>query len=230
MNAPEPTPSHDRLLTPSPVGGTRGCFIVFEGGEGAGKTTQIQRLESALAASGRHVILTREPGGSNIGQQFRKILLDPATGKIDPRTEALLFAADRAEHVATVIRPALEAGRTVISDRYMDSSAAYQGAGRGLDHGEIINLSMWAANNLVPNLTVILDIDPRDGLARATKTEFGSADRFESEKIEFADAVRHGFLSLAAANPDRYLIVDATLPVLDIASIIRTEVIARRLV
>lgn len=190
----------------------RGVFIAFEGGEGAGKSTQIRHLEAAFAATGRRVVLTREPGGSTLGQEVRRLLLDPATGAIHPRTEALLFAADRAEHVATVIRPALDAGDVVISDRYMDSSAAYQGAGRGLSHHEVINLSLWASDALVPDLTVILDIDPRDGLARATKTEFGGADRIESEKIEFLDAVRNGFLDLAAAHPTRYAIIDATLP------------------
>jgi dTMP kinase len=205
----------------------RGPFIVFEGGEGAGKSTQIHRLEAALHVAGHTVTLTREPGGSTIGQHVRRLLLDPNTGAIHPRTEALLFAADRAEHVATVIEPALAAGHAVISDRYMDSSAAYQGAGRGLQRDEIINLSMWAADGLVPDLTIILDIDPREGLARATKTEFGGADRIESEKIEFAYAVRQGFLDLAAANPERYVIVDATQSMLDISATIRDSVRAR---
>lgn len=205
----------------------RGFFVVFEGGEGAGKTTQITHLCEVLTASGRAVTLTREPGGSAIGKHVRSLLLSPDTGAIDPRTEALLFAADRAEHVATVIAPALAEGRIVISDRYMDSSAAYQGAGRGLSREEILDLSKWAANGLLPDLTVILDIDPRDGLARATKSEFGTADRIESEKIEFAYAVRQGFLDLAATAPERYLILDATLPVADLAQQVSSAVTER---
>lgn len=190
--------------------GTRGVFIAFEGGEGAGKSTQIRLLEQALAAAGHEVTVTREPGGSRIGERIRDILLNPSTGAIDPRTEALLFAADRAEHVATVIAPALDSGHVLVTDRYMDSSAAYQGAGRGLAHSEIINLSMWAVDNVVPDLTILLDLDPMVGLGRATRSEYGTADRFESEKIEFARAVRDGFLTLAAQRPQRYLVLDAT--------------------
>lgn len=204
-----------------------GLFIAFEGGEGVGKSTQIAILARDLTDTGRSVILTREPGGSTIGRTIRQILLDPATGKIHPRTEALLFAADRAEHVATIIRPALGDGNDVITDRYMDSSAAYQGAGRGLSRTEIRNLSLWATDDLVPDLTVVLDLDPRVGLARATKDEFGTADRIESEKIEFADAVRAGFLVLADAAPERYLVVDASLPAETVAEHVRVAVAAR---
>lgn len=206
---------------------TNGLFIAFEGGEGVGKSTQIKRLAQGLSIAGRSVTLTREPGGSGIGRTIRKVLLDPATGKIHPRTEALLFAADRAEHAATVIRPALDAGNDVITDRYMDSSAAYQGAGRGLSRTEVRDLSLWAVEDLVPDLTVVLDLDPRVGLVRATKDEFGTADRFESEKIEFADAVRAGFLALAAAAPERYLVVDATLSAEDVAEQVQAAVMGR---
>lgn len=206
---------------------TTGLFIAFEGGEGVGKSTQIKRLAQGLGLAGRSVTLTREPGGSTIGRTIRQVLLDPATGKIDPRTEALLFAADRAEHVATIIRPALDEGNDVITDRYMDSSAAYQGAGRGLSRTEVRDLSLWAADGLVPDLTVVLDLDPRIGLARATKDEFGAADRIESEKIEFADAVRAGFLALAAAAPERYLVVDATQSPEDVAARVQDAVLSR---
>lgn len=204
----------------------QGVFIAFEGGEGAGKSTQIRLLSDALTASGRSVTLTREPGGSQIGQHIRKILLNPATGKIHPRTEALLFAADRAEHVASIIRPALDDGHVVVTDRYMDSSAAYQGAGRGLVHREVIDLSVWASGNLIPDLTIVLDLDPEIGLARATKTEFGAADRIESEKIEFAHAVRAGFLNLAEQAPSRYLVLDATQDSASIAATIWDRVAA----
>lgn len=196
---------------------TNGVFIAFEGGDGAGKTTQIKALVEAVEKVGRTALTTSEPGGSALGSRLRAILLDPATGALDPRTEALLFAADRAEHVATIIRPALAAGTVVVTDRYMDSSAAYQGAGRGLRRNEIIDLSLWAAHGLLPDLTVLLDIDPKVGLVRAAKTEFGAADRIEAEGTAFADAVRAGFLDLAAQHPERYLVVDATEPAAQIA-------------
>lgn len=186
-----------------------GIFIAFEGGEGAGKTTQIRALAHTLQRDGHPVTLTREPGGSALGRTIRQIVLDPDTGAIDPRAEALLFAADRAQHAATVIKPALDAGHVVITDRYMDSSAAYQGAGRGLSRDEVLNLSLWATDRLVPDLTIILDLDPRVGMSRATKTEFGRADRFESERLEFAQAVRDGFLALAASAPHRYCVINA---------------------
>lgn len=203
-----------------PDAARRGSFIVFEGGEGVGKTTQIQRLADTLTSAGEPPLVTREPGGSTIGRQIRRILLDPDTGIIDHRAEALLFAADRAEHVASIIRPALTSGTTVLCDRYMDSSAAYQGSGRGLSRDEVINLSMWATNNLVPDLTILLDLDPASGLARCTRDEFGSADRIEAEASEFLHAVRDGFLDLASRNPDRYLIVNADQPADDIAALV----------
>lgn len=200
-----PTQPHTTPASPT----SRGLFVAFEGGEGAGKTTQITRLASALTARGREVCVTREPGGTPLGRRIREMLLNPATGSIDPRTEALLFAADRAEHVAALIRPALDDGQVVLTDRYMDSSAAYQGAGRGLLRHEVLNLSLWAAGGLVPDLTIVLDVDPRIGLSRATTSEFGAADRFESEALGFADSVRAGFLELAAKEPHRYLVLDA---------------------
>jgi dTMP kinase len=181
-------------------------FVVFEGGEGAGKTTQIARLAAALTATGHEVITTREPGGSPVGRAIRELLLDPQTGALAPRTEALLYAADRAEHVASVIRPALDRGAVVISDRYIDSSLAYQGAGRALPLDDVSLISRWASQNLVPALTVVLDIDPRVGLSR-----FSGADRLEAESLDFHDRVRQGFLDLAAMESSRYLVVDASL-------------------
>ncbi len=183
-----------------------GVFVVFEGGEGAGKSTQVQRLAALLEARGHEVVVTREPGATPVGKKIRALLLDPAT-QLDPRAESLLYAADRAQHVATVVQPALDRGAVVISDRYVDSSLAYQGAGRALETDEVADLSRWATQGLRPDLTLLLDIDPAVGLARAT----GSPDRIEQESLDFHKAVRRGFLALAAAAPDRYLVVSAML-------------------
>jgi dTMP kinase len=183
-----------------------GLFVVFEGGEGAGKSTQVTRLAAVLQEAGHEVVVTREPGATEVGARIRGLLLDPTT-VLSPRAEALLYAADRAQHVAAVVRPALERGAVVISDRYVDSSLAYQGAGRALPQQEVAELSRWATDGLVPDLTLLLDIDPAIGLARAT----GSPDRIEQESLTFHHAVRQGFLDLAAADPDRYLVVSAQL-------------------
>ena len=182
----------------------RGLFVVFEGGEGAGKSTQVKRLAAVLESRGHEVVVTREPGATPTGARIRALLLDPAT-TLSPRAEALLYAADRAQHVATVVRPALDRGAVVISDRYVDSSLAYQGAGRSLELHEVGELSQWATGGLQPDLTVLLDIDPVIGLARAT----GTPDRIEQESLTFHRAVRAAFLDLAAAAPKRYLVVSA---------------------
>ena len=192
---------------PAPGPSYPGLFVVFEGGEGAGKSTQVTRLAAVLADAGHEVVVTREPGATPVGAKVRALLLDPATS-LSPRAEALLYAADRAQHVATVVRPALERGAVVISDRYVDSSLAYQGAGRALPVDEIASLSRWATDGLVPDVTLLLDLDPAVGLARAT----GSPDRIEQESLAFHHAVRAGFLALAGAEPDRYLVVSATQP------------------
>jgi dTMP kinase len=181
-----------------------GYFVAFEGGEGAGKSTQVRLLADALAREGRDVVTTREPGGTPAGVTIRSLVLDPATGHLAPRAEALLYAADRAQHVATVIRPALDRGAVVLTDRYVDSSLAYQGAGRILDVDEVRQLSTWATEGLTPDLTVLLDLDPAIGLARV-----GDPDRLEAEPLEFHRRVRAMFLELAAAQPQRYLVVDA---------------------
>src|SRR4051794_23132057 len=183
-----------------------GFFLVFEGGEGAGKSTQVAAVAAWFAARGLEVVSTREPGATELGRRLRAVLLDPDV-TLSPRGEALLYAADRAEHVATVVRPALERGAAVISDRYVDSSLAYQGAGRALPREEVARLSRWATDGLVPDVTLLLDIDPAVGLARAT----GLPDRIEQESLAFHRAVRQGFLDLAAADPDRYLVVSAQL-------------------
>ncbi|MWB99112.1 dTMP kinase [Agromyces seonyuensis] len=202
--------------------GGRGRFITFEGGDGAGKTTQSRLLADHFAAQGRTVVHTREPGGTDFGVEVREIVLH-SRSHIDPRAEALLYAADRAHHVATVVRPALERGDVVLQDRYFDSSVAYQGAGRVLDAGQIRDLSIWAVDGLLPDLTILLDLDPSAARARldVARTRY---DRLEAEAAEFHERVRAAFLDLAAAEPERFLVVDAALPVEEIARIVRERV------
>ena len=181
-----------------------GSFIVFEGGEGAGKSTQETVLAHWLEERGMSVVRTREPGGTPAGEAIRTILLSNDYAGLTDRAEALLFAAARGEHAAQVIRPALEAGAIVVCDRYLDSSVAYQGYGRGLGPDYVRNLSLWATRDLVPDLTVLLDVDPSVGLSRVQ-----SPDRLESEPIDYHRQVRQAFLDIAAARPDRYLVIDA---------------------
>jgi dTMP kinase len=190
-------------LDPEPI--VRGYFIAFEGGDGAGKSTQVERLAEWLRARGHEVVTTREPGGTPLGKQLRDVLLDVGTGGLSARTEALLYAADRAEHVAGVIRPALRRGAVVVTDRYVDSSIAYQGAGRALSAAEVERLSRWATQGLRPHLTVLLDVDPAVGARRRA----GEPDRIEAESVEFHARVRQGFLDLAGREPKRYLVLDA---------------------
>jgi dTMP kinase len=195
-------------------------FISFEGIDGVGKSTQADLLEAHLVGLSREVVRTLEPGGSELGRDIRKLLLH--SGHVDARAEALLYAADRAHHVATVIRPALAEGKVVITDRYLDSSVAYQGAGRILGATEVRDLSMWAIQGLLPALTVLLDLDAASAVARRAKT--GDApDRLEREKVEFFEAVRACYLELAAAEPERFLVVDARLTVDEIQSKIRAR-------
>jgi dTMP kinase len=182
-----------------------GFFIALEGGDGSGKTTQVETLAEWIRSKGHEVVVTKEPGATPVGKRLRSILLDVSSAGLSHRSEALLYAADRAEHVDTVIRPALERGAIVISDRYIDSSVAYQGAGRDLSPTEIARISRWATAGLVPHLTVLLDISPETARERFTE----APDRLESEPAEFHDKVRAGFLTLAAADPARYLVVDA---------------------
>lgn len=198
----------------------QGVFVVLEGGEGVGKSTQAARLQGFLEQQGVAVVRTREPGATPMGAAIRSLLLDPATGTLDDRTEALLYASDRAEHVATVVRPALLRGDVVISDRYVDSSLAYQGAGRTLPVGEVAALSEWATGGLVPDLTLVLDLDPESGLSR-----FAGADRLEGESIDFHRRVRQAFLDLALAEPSRYLVVDASADVDEVEQAIRRRVL-----
>ena len=182
-----------------------GIFISFEGGEGAGKSTQTKLLKEYLESIGETVILTREPGGTPLGNQLRQILLANETGVISPRSEALIYAADRAHHVFSLIKPALERGEVVITDRYLDSSIAYQGAGRVLEPAEVARISRWATESLVPTVTIIVDLPAEIGLARLQ-----SRDRLEAEPLAFHDRVRQEFLSLANTDPERYFVVDGT--------------------
>ncbi|MRK02596.1 MULTISPECIES: dTMP kinase [Aeromicrobium] len=179
-----------------------GVFLALEGGEGAGKSTQAALLVEWLEGLGHDVLLTREPGGTPVGAILRGIVLDNGTGELSPRAEALIYAADKAEHVDSVVLPALAAGAVVLTDRYVDSTLAYQGAGRDLDFAELESVARWATSNLRPHLTIVLDIDPAIGHAR-----FEGADRMESEPLEFHQRVRRHFLDLAAADPDHYLVV-----------------------
>ena len=191
---------------------TAARFIVFEGGEGAGKSTQSAALADYLQARGHEVLCTREPGGTPAAEAIRAVLLDPANVGLDDRAEALLFAAARGDHAARVIRPALERGEIVISDRYLDSSVAYQGVARGLGAERVAELSLWATGGLVPDLTIVLDVDPALGLARVI-----GPDRLESEPLEWHARVRQGFLDISAADPDRYLVLDGSRPAEDLA-------------
>ena len=200
----------------------KGLFISFEGIDGVGKSTQSDLLEEYMASSGSKVMRTLEPGGTELGQEIRHLLLH-RKGDVAPRSEALLYAADRAHHVATKIRPALELGEVVITDRYLDSSVAYQGAGRVLDSTEVRNISMWAVENLLPDLTILLDLDAEASLARRDKTG-NEPDRLEREKLEFFEAVRAAYLAMANAEPNRWLVVDATASIEDMQSIIRARV------
>jgi dTMP kinase len=184
-----------------------GVFVCFEGGEGAGKSTQSRLLRDRLEAAGHVVLLTHEPGDTPVGATVRGIVLDPATGELADRTEALLYAADKAEHIHAVVRPALERGEVVVTDRYVDSTLAYQGAGRSLDAAELEWVARWATEDLRPHLTVVLDLEPTQGLTR-----FAERDRIEGESIDFHERVRAEFLRLAAADPDHYLVLDARAP------------------
>ncbi|MFY1697359.1 dTMP kinase [Solwaraspora sp. WMMA2101] len=212
-----------RPLAPAEPFTSSGVFIVFEGGEGAGKSTQVAELAQTLREQGRDVVVTREPGSSGLGEKIRRLVLEGGADAPSPRAEALLYAADRAHHVATVVRPALARGAVVISDRYVDSSLAYQGAGRVLPVEEVTWLSSWATGGLKPDLVVLLDIEPAAGLTRAQRRGAG-VDRLESESLAFHERVRYAFLDLAAADPKRYLVLDASRAPDELHDAVRTRV------
>jgi dTMP kinase len=202
-------------------GTTAGLFVVFEGGEGAGKSTQVRRLAAALQGLGHEVVVSFEPGATEIGAKLREVLLDRANTAMSPLAEAMLYAADRAQHVSEIVRPAMERGAVVISDRYVDSSIAYQSGGRGLSEADIRRMSTQATGGLRPDLTVLLDVDPAVGLARVT----GPGDRIEAEAAEFHQRVRRTFLMLASQRRSGYLVLDATRD----ADHLHEEVVARTL-
>jgi dTMP kinase len=210
------------VSAPGARAATSGIFITLEGGDGSGKSTQAELLAEWLRERARTVMRTREPGGTDVGDAVREIVLHHR-GHIAPRAEALLYAADRAHHIATAVRPALERGEVVIQDRYLDSSVAYQGVGRVLDADEIRNLSLWAAEGLLPDVTILLDLDETVARARldAARTRY---DRLEAEKSEFHARVRAAYLDLAAAEPERFLVLDAAAPVAEIAAAIRARI------
>lgn len=199
-----------------------GLWITLEGGDGSGKTTQAELLESWLRDSGRTVLRTREPGGSEVGQLIRDIVLHHR-GDIAPRAEALLYAADRAHHVETVVLPALERGEIVLQDRYLDSSVAYQGAGRVLDGGQVRDLSLWATNGALPDLTVLLDLEPAAARQRLDSAD-KPFDRLEAEKQDFHVRVREAYLALADAEPGRFVVLDAAASPDEIVDAIRTRI------
>ncbi|MBA8794020.1 dTMP kinase [Friedmanniella endophytica] len=197
----------------------RGLFVVFEGGDGVGKTTQVSRLVDWLAAQGRPVLRTFEPGDTPAGRQIRALVLDPATGDLAPRAEALLYAADKAHHLHALVLPALARGEVVVCDRYVDSMLAYQGAGRVLDEDEVERVARWATGDLRPHLTVLLDLDPAEAVA--TKID---KDRLEAAGDAFHLSVRSHFLALAARDPEHYLVLPARRPVDELATAIRDRV------
>jgi dTMP kinase len=196
-----------------------GVFVCFEGGEGGGKSTQSRLLRDRLEAEGYAVVLTFEPGDTPVGKEMRRIVLSPETGELAHKTEFLLYLADKSEHVETLVRPALARGEVVVTDRYVDSTLAYQGAGRALEVAELEQVARWATGDLRPHLTVVLDVEPSAGLAR-----FEGRDRIEGESLAFHQRVRLAFLDLAAQDPDHYLVVDARASIEEIAAAIAARV------
>ena len=199
-----------------------GLFITFEGGDGSGKSTQAELLAGWLADAGHTVIRSREPGGTDLGLELREIVLH-SRGHISPRAEALIYAADRAHNIATKVRPAVENGDIVIQDRYLDSSVAYQGAGRVLDADEVRNLSLWATEGFMPDLTILLDLDESVSRGRLDEAQ-KRFDRLEAEASDFHVRVRDAYLELAEAEPERFLVLDASDAIETIAAAIRTRV------
>jgi dTMP kinase len=210
---------------PSPA---PGWLIAFEGVEGAGKTTQLELLQRELETLGYAVLVTREPGGTRLGERIRSILLDPETGdgELAPRTEALLFAAARAQLVQQVIQPALERGQVVLCDRFVDSSLVYQGIARGLGHQPVAAVNHFATGGLQPDLVVLLRLDPAEGLTRARGRD-PAFDRIEAEDLQFHRLVEQGFMLLAAEHPERFAVIDAAQPVGQVAAEVRTAALER---
>jgi dTMP kinase len=204
VSRPKPLALVPKLKRPP----SKGTFVVFEGVEGAGKGTQIRLAQEWLESIGEDVLVTREPGGTPVGDRLREILLAHETGHIEPKTEALLFAASRAQHVATVIRPALSEGKVVVCDRYIDSSVAYQGWARGLGEQDVLTLNVWATQGLFPDLVVLLHLEPEAGLLRSLE----EPDRIEMESGEFHAKVADAYLRIAEEHPERFVLIDADRP------------------
>lgn len=206
----------------------RGAFIAFEGGDGSGKSTQARLLVERLRAAGHDVVPTREPGGTDVGERLRALVLEPQYAPIDAVTEALIFAASRSAHVRQLVRPALEAGKVVVTDRYVDSSVAYQGAGRDLGTETVARLNEWATDGLHPDLTVLLDVDTATAAGRRTAREQSAGgagpDRMESEPEAFHERIRRAFIEREAADPDRYLVLDASRRPDDLAEVVLNRV------
>ncbi len=207
----------DAVPVPRPA--DRGLFVSFEGGDGVGKSTQLRLLGAAVEAAGHEVLLTREPGGTTLGLVLRDAVLHGE--HIDARTEALLYAADRAHHVESLVRPALTRGAVVVTDRYLDSSVAYQGTGRDLGADEVERLSLWATRGLLPDVSFLLDLDPAVGRTRLT----GTPDRLERAGDDFHRRTREAFLARAAADPARWCVLDAARPVEAVAADVRARVL-----
>ena len=191
-------------------------FITFEGGEGCGKSTVLKAIKERLESEGVSVVLTREPGGTPIAEQIRNVILDKGNTAMDGRTEALLYAASRRQHLVEKIWPALQEGKTVLCDRYLDSSLAYQGGARGLGIDEVLSINLFATEGTYPDLTLLFDLEPEQGLARIVANQNREVNRLDLEKLDFHHQVRNNFLALAKRYPDRYVIIDASQPLADV--------------
>ena len=191
-------------------------FITFEGGEGCGKSTVLKAIKERLESEGASVVLTREPGGTPIAEQIRNVILDKGNTAMDGRTEALLYAASRRQHLVEKIWPALQEGKTVLCDRYLDSSLAYQGGARGLGIDEVLSINLFATEGTYPDLTLLFDLEPEQGLARIAANQNREVNRLDLEKLDFHHQVRNNFLALAKRYPDRYVIIDASQPLADV--------------
>ena len=191
-------------------------FITFEGGEGCGKSTALKAIKERLESEGVSVVLTREPGGTPIAEQIRNVILDKGNTARDGRTEALLYAASRRQHLVEKIWPALQEGKTVLCDRYLDSSLAYQGGARGLGIDEVLSINLFATEGTYPDLTLLFDLEPEQGLARIAANQNREVNRLDLEKLDFHHQVRNNFLALAKRYPDRYVIIDASQPLADV--------------
>lgn len=191
-------------------------FITFEGGEGCGKSTVLKTIKERLESEGVSVVLTREPGGTPIAEQIRNVILDKGNTAMDGRTEALLYAASRRQHLVEKIWPALQEGKTVLCDRYLDSSLAYQGGARGLGIDEVLSINLFATEGTYPDLTLLFDLEPEQGLARIAANQNREVNRLDLEKLDFHHQVRNNFLVLAKRYPDRYVIIDASQPLADV--------------